>query len=37
MFLEAVLDDGEHALVDEAADGVLHGTFILGQQTADVI
>ena len=37
MLLEAVLDDGQHFLVDEAADGVLHHAFVLGEEAADVV
>ncbi len=37
MLLEAVLDDGQHLLVDETADRVLHHAFVLGEQAADVV
>jgi hypothetical protein len=37
MLLETILDDGQHTFVDEAADGVLHGALVVGEQAADVV
>ncbi len=37
MLLEAVLDDGQDFLVDEAADGVLHHALVFGEQAAHVV
>src|SRR6187549_4032831 len=37
MPLETVLDDGQYPLVDEPADGVLHHSFVLGDEAADVV
>ena len=37
MLLEALLDDGQHLLIDEAADRVLHHSFVLGEEAANVV
>ncbi len=37
MLLEAVLDDGQHFFVDEAADGVLDHALVVGEQAAQVV
>src|SRR5689334_16582521 len=37
MLLEAILDDGQHALVDESADRVLHRAFVFREETAYVV
>ncbi len=35
--IEAIADDRQHLLVDEAADGVLHHALLVGKQRADVV
>ncbi len=37
MLLEALLDDRQNLIVDEAGDGVLHHPFVLGERLADAV
>jgi hypothetical protein len=37
MFFETVLDDGQHAFVDETSDRVLHRALVVGEQAAHIV